>query len=106
MATPSIIDMRPYMGADLAGVFVYDFPDEIVYKGVKYQAIIKDRVLEELDEEGGPILVNILEIHCLTSALSSIPNGVLLTAKGGEKIVKTSAHSEDGNELIINVRAA
>lgn len=105
MASPAI-DMRPYMGADLAALYVYDFPDIIIYQGKNYSALIRDRVLEELDEFGGPILINILEIHVLTSALSSIPNGVLLTAKGGEKEVKTSMLSEDGNELIINVRAA
>lgn len=106
MAAPGIIDMRSFMGADLAGVFVYDFPGEMNYLNVLYPAIIKDRMLEELDEAGGPILINYLEIHVLTTALASIPNGALIIAKGNEKEVQKSMLSEDGNELIIYARAA
>lgn len=102
----SIIDMRPYMGNDLAGVFTYDFPDTVVYQGNPYKAIIKDRVLEELDEYGGPILINILEIHILTAALPSVINGLEMIAKQETKIIKSSTLSEDGNELIVNVRSA
>lgn len=98
------IDMRPFMGNDLAGVFTYDFPDTIIYQGKTYQAIIKDRLLEEQDEFGGPVLVNVLEIHVLHSKLSSVTNGQLLTAKGEEKIIKNNMQSEDGNELIITVK--
>lgn len=105
MATTPI-DMRPFMGADLAGVFAYDFPDTILYLGQSYSAIVKDRQLEELDEFGGPILINILELHVLTAMLPTIPNGALLIAKGAQKEVKSSTLSEDGNELIINVRAS
>jgi hypothetical protein len=94
------------MASDIAGVFTYDFPDEINYLNVLYKAIIKDRLLEELDEAGGPILVNYLEIHVLTTALPSITNGAILIAKGNQKVVQRSMLSEDGNELIIYARAA
>lgn len=94
------------MGADLAGVFTYDFPDSIVYLNVSYPAIIKDRTIEELDEFGGPIRVNVLEIHVQTSKLSAIPQGAEFTAKGEVKEVKSSQLSEDGNELIIYARTA
>lgn len=106
MASSPIIDMRSFMGADLAGVFTYDFPDAIIYMGASYAAILKDRMLEELDENGGPILINYLEIHVLTAALPSIINGAILTAKGDTKEVQRSQLSEDGNELIIYARAA
>ena len=106
MAIPPIIDMRPFMGNDLAGVFVYDFPDSITYIGVIYPALIKDRTIEELDEDGGPIRINVLEIHIQTSKLASIPQGAEFTAKGEIKEVKSSQLSEDGNELIIYARAA
>lgn len=104
MTTP--LDMRPYMAADLAGVFVYDFPGTFVYLGKSYQAIIKDRTIQEIDENGGPISVNYLEIHVQTKDLPSIVSGALLTAKGQQKEVSTSVLSEDGAELIINTRAS
>lgn len=94
------------MASDIAGVFVYDFPGEMVYLNKPYPAIIKDRMLEELDENGGPILINYLEIHVLTTMLAAIPNGAILTAKGDTKEVQRSMLSEDGNELIIYARAA
>lgn len=100
------IDMRPFMKKDLAGVFTYDFPDVFTYLSKPYQGIIKDRMLEELDEDGGPIRVNYLEIHVQTSALANIPQGALLIAKGDKKEVRSSQLSEDGNELIIYARAA
>lgn len=106
MAAPGIIDMRPFMGADLAGVFTYDFPDTIIYLGTPYPAMVKDRTIEELDEFGGPIRVNALEVHIQTVRLASIPQGAEFTAKGETKEVKSSQLSEDGNELIIYARAA
>jgi len=106
MAQPPIIDMRSFMGADLAGVFTYDFPDTILYLNIPYPAIIKDRVIEELDEFGGPIRINLLEIHVQTSKLAGIPQGAILTAKGDTKEVKSSMLSDDGNELIIYAKAA
>lgn len=94
------------MGADLAGVFTYDFPDTIIYLNVPYPAIIKDRTIEELDEYGGPIRINVLEVHIQTNKLSTIPQGAEFIAKGDTKEVKSSLLSEDGNELIIYARAA
>lgn len=94
------------MANDLAGVFVYDFTDIITYLGKQYSAIIKDRTIEELDENGGPIRVNYLEIHLQTTSLKTIIQGAILTAKGEQKEVKSSQLSEDGNELIIYTRAA
>jgi len=101
-----ILDMRPYMAADLAGVFTYDFTDTFTYNSTVYTGIFRDRTIEEIDEMGGPVSINILEIHVLTTALASIPNGALLTAKGDSKIVQRSELSEDGNELIIYCRYA
>lgn len=106
MAVPPIIDMRSFMGADLAGVFVYDFPDTFVYDGVTYSAIIKDFTIQEMDEMGGPIRINMIEMHVLTSALATIPQGAEFTAKGETKEVTSCETSEDGNELIIYGRAA
>lgn len=106
MAIAPIIDMRSYMGADLAGVFMYDFPDQIIYLGVSYPAIIKDRTIDELDEFGGPIRINVLEIHIQTSNLESVIQGQLFKAKGENKEIKSSQLSEDGNELIIYARTS
>lgn len=106
MAIPPIIDMRQFMAADLAGVFTYDFPDTILYLNKPYSALVMDRTIEELDEWGGPIRINQLEIHVQTSKLASIPQGAILTAKGDTKEVKSTKLSEDGNELIIFARAA
>lgn len=106
MSPPGIIDMRSFMATDLAGIFTYDFPDTILYLGVTYPAIIKDRMIEELDEFGGPIRINAMEIHLQTVSLPGIPNGAILTARGETKEVKSSQLSDDGSELVIYARAA
>lgn len=103
-----IIAMQPFMGNDLAGVFTYDMPTQVAVSGVIYTILKRDATFEETDALGGPELINALELHFLASQLASIVNGSYVTypaVGGAQKEVLKSTLSEDGNELIVYVRA-
>lgn len=106
--------MTPFMAADLAGVFAYDFPCVCVVNGVEFTVLTDDNNLEEADAYGGPIPINPQEIHFQTKDLSEIENGILVTlyqtkqgvrGKGVSLITISSVTSADGNELIVKARA-
>lgn len=105
-----ILAMQPFMGADLAGVFVYDMPTKVEYDGKVYTILKRDATFEETDALGGPELINALELHFLTKDLASIPNGaqVKYPINAGSRLreVLKSTLSEDQNELIVYVRAS
>jgi hypothetical protein len=104
----SAIPMQPFMGQDLAGVFTYDMPTQVQVAGKVYSILKKDATFEEIDALGGPEIINALELHFLASQLPSIVNGSMVSypVNGRQREVLKSTLSEDGNELIVYVRAS
>jgi len=102
--------MKAYLAADLAGVFVYDFPTTCTVGGTTYNVLVGDNSQTEEDAFGGPQMVDTQSIHFRVSDLASIDNGTVLTlvdtGVSTKKLVVSNTISADGNEMIVQVRAA
>lgn len=105
-----IISMGAYLAADLSAVFSYDFTTTCTVGKRPYTVIVGNNSVTEEDAYGGPTPVDTQEIHFRTSDLATIENGIIITlvdqGETKKKLVVSSLVSADGNELIVNVRAA
>ena len=99
-------DMRPYIGADLAALFEYEYTVEAQYNSRTYTAIEGDNSFTEVDEFGGPSFIDLQEYHFKTTDLPNVEIGTEMTVAGKLKIIVSAVISADGNELIVRVRAA
>lgn len=101
-----IIRMNSYMSADLAATFQYDITGTVTIGLTGHTALLNNQSTTELDESGGPIEVNLLELHFMASDVASIVSGTFVTTPQGRKMVISSILSADGSELIVNTRDA
>ncbi len=103
-------DMAPFLAADLAALFDYDFPTTVIIGAKTYDVLLGDDSVTETDAFGGPEAQDTQQIHFKVSDLASIENGEVLELKQGtktqQKLVVSSLISADGVELIAYVRAA
>lgn len=102
--------MKAYLAADLAGVFTYDFPTTCKVGSVTYNVLVGDNAQTEEDAFGGQQMIDTQAIHFQTSDLPEIENGIIVTLTDQgvalKKLVVSNLLSADGNELIVQVRAA
>ena len=109
------------LAADFAGLFTYDLPTTclITINGDTrtYTVLTTDNAEEEVDELGGAMVGNNLQVFFKTSDLPSLPLGTIITLQDpnpaviGEvinrkKIVTASVTSADGSSLTLTVKGA
>jgi len=102
--------MKSYLAADLAGVFIYDFPTTCTVGLTTYTVLVGDNSQTEEDAFGGQQMIDTQSIHFKASDISEIVNGIVVTLTDSgvalKKLVVSNMLSADGNELIVQVRAA
>ena len=109
------------LAADFAGLFTYDLPTTciITINGDTrtYTVLTSDNAEEEVDELGGAMVGNNLQVFFKTSDLPSLPLGTIIILQDpnpaviGElinrkKIVIASVTSADGGVLTLTVKGA
>ncbi len=99
-------EMKPYLAADLAALYDYDFPIMVKYRGKQYTALPSDNSTAEQDELGGPIPIDQNEYHIRTSEIAEVENGEEMEILGKKVLIVSNVISADGSELIVRTRAA
>lgn len=101
-----MIPMSSYLASDFAQLFTYDFPQTITINSISYHCLADNTNNTEQDQLGGPMEIDIQQIHIQASLLSVCDPGTVATYLGQKFIVVGSTLASDGNELILNIRRA